>query len=261
MPDVGPLAGRQAAVVGDSAALRHARRLLGALGARVVSEPVSECALVVTDAGDSAAHDWARSGAMALTGRADGPPLSAPGAPASAMRGALLVLEALTSRSMPDVELLGERAAIAGLSRRGPSSVGGSYRPIGTADGWAGLSLTRPADIDVVPALVEANVTSDPWCAVRHWAATRTAEHVASRAQLLGLAGVRIPRDGRHVAQPLALTPGASRARRQPALVIDLTALWAGPLCAHLLGLAGCRVIKVESVRRPDGARNGPSTF
>src|SRR4051794_21341036 len=147
MPDVAPLAGRQVAVVGDSAALRHARRLLGALGARVVSEPVSDCALVITDAGDSAAHDWARSGAMALTGRADGPPLSAPGAPASAMRGALLVLEALTATQLPGVELLGERAAIAGFHRQGPQSVGGSYQPVATAEGWAGLSLARDADV------------------------------------------------------------------------------------------------------------------
>ncbi|RMF21944.1 MAG: CoA transferase, partial [Deltaproteobacteria bacterium] len=44
-------------------------------------------------------------------------------------------------------------------------------------------------------------------------------------------------------------------------LVVDLSALWAGPLCAHLLGLAGARVIKVESTGRPDGARGGPAAF
>jgi len=30
-------------------------------------------------------------------------------------------------------------------------------------------------------------------------------------------------------------------------VVVDLSALWAGPLCANVLGLAGARVIKVES--------------
>jgi crotonobetainyl-CoA:carnitine CoA-transferase CaiB-like acyl-CoA transferase len=44
-------------------------------------------------------------------------------------------------------------------------------------------------------------------------------------------------------------------------IVVDLSSLWAGPLCAHLLGLAGARVIKAESVARPDGARRGPRTF
>jgi crotonobetainyl-CoA:carnitine CoA-transferase CaiB-like acyl-CoA transferase len=32
-------------------------------------------------------------------------------------------------------------------------------------------------------------------------------------------------------------------------------------LCGHLLGLAGARVVKVESIGRPDGARRGPAPF
>jgi crotonobetainyl-CoA:carnitine CoA-transferase CaiB-like acyl-CoA transferase len=53
-----------------------------------------------------------------------------------------------------------------------------------------------------------------------------------------------------------------SRPRRASApLVIDFSALWAGPLCAHLLGLAGARVIKVETCHRPDGARRGDRRF
>jgi crotonobetainyl-CoA:carnitine CoA-transferase CaiB-like acyl-CoA transferase len=44
-------------------------------------------------------------------------------------------------------------------------------------------------------------------------------------------------------------------------IVLDLSALWAGPLCAHVLGLAGARVVKVEDTRRPDGARFGPPAF
>jgi len=43
--------------------------------------------------------------------------------------------------------------------------------------------------------------------------------------------------------------------------VVDLSALWAGPLCAHLLGRAGLRIVKVESTRRPDGARAGDARF
>ena len=44
-------------------------------------------------------------------------------------------------------------------------------------------------------------------------------------------------------------------------LVVDFSALWAGPLCAHLLGLAGARVVKVETPDRPDGARRGNPDF
>jgi crotonobetainyl-CoA:carnitine CoA-transferase CaiB-like acyl-CoA transferase len=42
---------------------------------------------------------------------------------------------------------------------------------------------------------------------------------------------------------------------------VDFSALWAGPLCAHLLGLAGARVVKVETPDRPDGARRGAAGF
>jgi crotonobetainyl-CoA:carnitine CoA-transferase CaiB-like acyl-CoA transferase len=45
------------------------------------------------------------------------------------------------------------------------------------------------------------------------------------------------------------------------ALVVDFSALWAGPLCAHLLGLAGADVVKVETPQRPDGARRGNPDF
>ncbi|WRZ90036.1 CoA transferase [Streptomyces sp. NBC_01007] len=43
--------------------------------------------------------------------------------------------------------------------------------------------------------------------------------------------------------------------------MVDLSALWAGPLCAHLLGLTGARITKVESAARPDGARRGSAEF
>jgi crotonobetainyl-CoA:carnitine CoA-transferase CaiB-like acyl-CoA transferase len=39
--------------------------------------------------------------------------------------------------------------------------------------------------------------------------------------------------------------------------VVDLSAMWAGPLCARILGAAGMEVVKVEDVRRPDAARDG----
>jgi len=43
--------------------------------------------------------------------------------------------------------------------------------------------------------------------------------------------------------------------------VVDLSSLWAGPLCSHLLGLGGARVVKVESTRRPDGGRRDETGF
>ena len=49
--------------------------------------------------------------------------------------------------------------------------------------------------------------------------------------------------------------PPATDGRRP--LVVDFTAMWAGPLCAHLLARSGARVVTVESIDRPDGARIG----
>jgi len=43
--------------------------------------------------------------------------------------------------------------------------------------------------------------------------------------------------------------------------VVDLSSLWAGPLCGQLLRACGMRVVKVESTRRPDGARHGNRDF
>src|SRR6202035_4245761 len=49
--------------------------------------------------------------------------------------------------------------------------------------------------------------------------------------------------------------------RRAPPLVLDLSAMWAGPVCARILRDAGWRVLKAEDSRRPDGARFGPPEF
>ena len=55
--------------------------------------------------------------------------------------------------------------------------------------------------------------------------------------------------------------PTAAPSPLRDVVVADLTSLWAGPLCGALLAEAGARVIKVESLARPDGARRGPAAF
>lgn len=215
-------------------------------------------------------RDWALSGGMWLTGYSHGPALPAQGAPATAARGALLAMQLLSSFDGPVVRLdgrrlLGERAAFAGLRRAGRTSPGGSARLVRAADGWLVLSLPRDDDLDAVPALTETAGVTDPWTVVRSWARRRPAADAARRAHLLGMAAAPVPRAGpeHRRAKPFVLGPGQGRAmrRREPALVVDLSSLWAGPLCAHLLGLTGVRVVKVESVTRPDGARFGDSHF
>lgn len=214
---------------------------------------------------------WAGSGAMALTGRADGPPLMATGRPASAVARALQAFDLATSgrwgstAELPDVRLLGERGSIAGLRRRGPDSCGGAFRILPSLDGHLGLTLARREDLELVPALVEASA-DEPWSAVRMWAQRTTTDAAVARCRLLGLPAARVPATpeaarcaaGR---SPVRSSAGGARRRPERPRVIDLSSLWAGPLCAHLLGLRGAEVIKVESLARPDGARRGPSRF
>lgn len=160
-------------------------------------------------------------------------------------------------------EVVTGRAARTGLRSRGRISAGGSCRLLPAADGWVAVNLARPSDTEAVPAVVEAAVdVDDPWGAVAAWAATRPAREVADRCQLLDVPGAVLddpavdPRDA-VVVERLGDTAPPSAAP----LVVDLSAMWAGPLCAHLLGRAGMRVVKVESVHRPDGARRGDAGF
>jgi crotonobetainyl-CoA:carnitine CoA-transferase CaiB-like acyl-CoA transferase len=54
--------------------------------------------------------------------------------------------------------------------------------------------------------------------------------------------------------------PPRTGGSREP-FVVDLSSLWAGPLCTRLLADAGHRVVKVESTGRPDAARHGDGAF
>jgi crotonobetainyl-CoA:carnitine CoA-transferase CaiB-like acyl-CoA transferase len=201
---------------------------------------------------------WAASGAMALTGRADGAPLVAPDAVVDRLvgLGAPLGVDALA--------LLGERAAVAGLTRRGDVSCGGSARLLPTADGWLAASLPRTDDLTLLPAWLglEREPDGDPWPAVAAAVSREPTATLATQAALLGLpvSGVgAVPPPPRNPVQATRLCAG--QARRSAPLVVDLSSLWAGPLCARLLADRGARVVKVEGVHRPDGARRGPADF
>ena len=105
---------------------------------------------------------WAASGAMALTGRADGPPLVAPDG----------IVDRIVGLGEPlgidAVALLGERAAAAGLSRHGDVSCGGATRLLPARDGWVAVCLAREDDVALVPAWLEIDAAPDaPWGVVR----------------------------------------------------------------------------------------------
>ncbi len=158
-------------------------------------------------------------------------------------------------------ELLTGRAALLGLHPPGRVSAGGATRLLKAIDGWCALTLSRADDVAAVPALLEADDVADTWSDIARWAATRSAAAVVQRAVLLGLPAARL---GEAPAAPPRVTscgPTVPPRTVSGLLVVDLTSMWAGPLCGQLLARAGAVVVKVESPTRPDGTRAGDRRF
>lgn len=304
-----PLDGLVVAQAGDGSALHWAGELVARLGAALVAHPSPADALLIGDdatptpaplppvvvpvPADPEPVAWATSGLMHLTGPVTGPPALPPGPIATRLRGAAAAASLLAQLgggpplALDGAALAAERAATAGLHRRGRRSAGGTCRLVPAADGWLAVNLARPDDVDAVPAWLREPTGPDPWPTVARVAGRGRAVDLAASARVLGLPVSVLGDPGttdeqlraRGQAWPLApflvdeiarvarrrtgsARPG--RFRSAPvagAVVVDLSSLWAGPLCAHLLGLAGARVIKVESTTRPDGARRGPPAF
>jgi crotonobetainyl-CoA:carnitine CoA-transferase CaiB-like acyl-CoA transferase len=236
-------------------------------GERNIAAVAGDCN--ADDRGPGPAADWAGSGIVALTGHPSGPPLVPPGEAATVADRTAGRLAAATSGSdhplrVGGAALLAERASYTGHRRGGRISAGGRCRLLPTADGWAAVSCARPDDPPLLAALIGAALPGDPWPAVASWLRTHTGAELAERAALLGLAAAPVRGPGTSP-WPGAGAPPVPVAgpRRSPdgLLVVDFSALWAGPLCAHLLGLAGARVVKVETPQRLDGARRGCPQF
>ncbi|MFK7898801.1 MAG: CoA transferase [Myxococcota bacterium] len=236
------------------------------------------------------AEEWARSGAMYLSGTADGPPEFAAGALATAARGAEVALRALSPGNvfahLDAPALLGERAAIAGLSRRGDVSCGGAARLLTAQNGVIAVHLPREVDWQSLPAWLE--IAADPvwksesdlhaeprWRALAEAIQSQDVARLVDRARLLGLAVAEAPRNLpapeqigalAHFSHGSEVAPRPTGAFTQigsdrPLRLLDLSTLWAGPLAADLLAECGIEVLKIESPDRPDGARLGPAAF
>jgi len=220
-------------------------------------------------------EEWAASGAMSLTGRPGESPIGPPAGLIRKLHRIANDIARISERmgravAIDPVALLGERAAIAGLARRGDVSCGGAARLVRAVDNWIAVSLARPDDVDLVPAWLECACGDDPWKVIRDTAAARTAADLVSRGRMLGLPVAALPTGRAGRASPGFVRPGRAIAlegpiplakRLQDMVVADLSALWAGPLCGAVLAEAGANVVKVESTTRPDGARQGPSPF
>ena len=153
--------------------------------------------------------------------------------------------------------LLAERAGAMGLPPARGSSCGGASRFVRCNDGWIVVSLARSDDVDLVSAWLEIDPppVADPWPAIERSVAKRLTDEIVARAALLGLPCSAVG----EVTSPQAVRTmrlGDAPSRQLDGLVVmNLAALWAGPLCADVLGRMGARVITIESTRRPDGGR------
>jgi hypothetical protein len=226
--------------------------------------------------GDPATR-WRASGLAELTGPADGDPIlpthdyavrlealvRTTGAFAAALGGAVPSL---------GIGLYGERAADLGLGRRGSISAGGAAMMVRCTDDWSVVNLARPEDLELFEAWLGEPAGDDPWRTLSAAARRLDVETLVSTGRLLGLPVARVAsaNDAQQAARP-EQAQGAPRIQRwgpvaappdlKELLVIDLSGLWAGPLCGRLFAELGARVVKVESTHRPDGARAGSPVF
>lgn len=158
---------------------------------------------------------------------------------------------------------MGERAMLNGFAVPGLTSPGGGCRLLRALGDWIALNLARPADRDLLPALF-GDATLDPWDddAIAARVARSDSTALLEQGRTLGLAIAAADETPRSpAAQVLAEGPQREIAARRP-VVLDLSALWAGPLAGRLLRLAGADVTKLENPCRPDAMGQGdPGLF
>ncbi|RAK64868.1 CoA transferase [Phenylobacterium kunshanense] len=164
---------------------------------------------------------------------------------------------ALTARLGRRVEV----AALGVLDREGElplAAPGGLVSPNGAcrlfraADGWMALNLARVEDRDLVPAWLGCDLDDDPWALVTIHAGGRRSADLVAGATLLGLPAAAVGEVSAETPRAPTLRLGRGGRRAGALQVVDLSALWAGPMCGAILAAMGASVLKVESVRRPD---------
>jgi hypothetical protein len=212
--------------------------------------------------GEHPARLLAKSGLMTLS--ASDTPILCPIPLADCANGALNAFRVLSEIDvLPGVagaQLLTERAAITGIW--GDGNWKNHCRLLPTIDGVIGLNLARMEDWELLPAWLESQDLSN-WSGIAAVVLNKPADALIERGRLLGLAVADATTIPTGATTWLTASPAARPAsvRRKAPRVIDLSSLWAGPLCAQLWQAAGAEVLKIESSQRPDGARSGSREF
>jgi hypothetical protein len=142
-----------------------------------------------------------------------------------------------------------ERDAALGLTPPGIWSPNRHCRLIEAEDGWMAVSLAREDDVLCVPAWTGCALGDDPWHAVIAYLRQISCAEALEASKLLHLPVAQL--NEAHKPEPTRLSAAVGR-RDKPLKAIDLSALWAGPLCGALLVAAGVDVIRIQSPTRPD---------
>ncbi len=183
---------------------------------------------------------------------------------ASALNRLAAELETLTARlgRRVDVAELGvtDRAGQLQLGPPGRISCNRACRLVRAADGWIAANLAREEDRELIPAWLHGG--GDDWDAIERCAANRPSADLLADAILLGLPVGRVGEATSNGFAPPAIRLAPPAAPRSGALrVVDLSALWAGPMCGEILAAMGAEVVKLESGSRPDPTRSTMPDF
>lgn len=120
------------------------------------------------------------------------------------------------------------------------------------ADGWIALNVAREDDRAALPAWLELDQVDITPDAIEAVTTARPSAELRERARLVGIP-VGVVGETAPEMPVLDSRQTALRTRQITKLrVLDLSALWAGPLCGALLAGAGADVLRVEDPRRPD---------
>ncbi len=126
-------------------------------------------------------------------------------------------------------------------------------RPVVVGDGHVHADLL-PEDAELFAAVLHAEGQAGPVAVAEAAQACRLA---VTPYQPAGLVAQRTLADP---GIPRAKDAAACRSSRPP-VIIDMTTMWAGPLCTDLLEQLGAVVIRIEPACRPDGLRGAPQLY